>query len=337
MPPVLTSAQHRLARLAAAFAAIPAPIRSAIFMTTAAGLFSAMNGVIRYLSQELHPFEVVFFRNLAGLAFMLPWLFRSGLRALRTDHHRLYLGRSLVGLLAMLTWFSALSLMPLAEATALGFTAPLFATLAAVLILREVVRARRWTATLIGFLGAMIVLRPGFAEVGLAHTLVLTSAGLVGIGMTLVKQLTRVEPANAIVTYMTLYILPASAVLAAFVWKMPSPHLWPWIVLLGLVATLAHQAITRAYTLSEASALQPFEFARMPFAALIGWLAFAEEPDVWTWVGAAVIAGSTGYIAHREAAIARAARARPPAATVAVTGEAAVVASTRPEAEARRP
>ncbi len=306
-------------------------------MITAASLFSAMNGIIRYLSQEMHPFEVVFFRNLAGFAFMLPWLLRNGLRVLRTDHHRLYLGRSFVGLFAMLTWFSALSLMPLAEATALGFTAPLFATVAAVLILGELVRARRWTATIIGFLGAMIVVRPGFAEVGLAHALVLSSAGLVGVGMTLVKQLTRVEPANAIVTYMTLYILPASAVLAAFVWKTPSPHLWPWIVVLGLIATLAHQAITRAYTLSDASALQPFEFARMPFAALIGWLIFAEEPDVWTWVGAAVIASSTAYIAHREAAVARATRAEPPAATVSLPAEAAAVAATRPEGTDRTP
>lgn len=276
--------------------------------------FAAMNGIIRYLAAEMHSFEIVFFRNLAGFAFMVPWLLRTGFSGLRTDFHRLYLGRSFMGLLSMLAWFSALAMMPLAEATALSFTAPLFATIFAVILLGEVVRARRWTATVIGFLGAMIVLRPGFIELGTAHALVIASAALAGFNATLVKQLTRTESANAIVTYMTLYIIPMSLIPALFVWVMPPWHTVPWIVLLGLVATLGHQALTRAFAATDTSLVMSFDFGRLPFVAVIAWLAFDESPDIWTWIGAAVIVGSSVYIARRESTLMRAQTGGVPAA-----------------------
>jgi drug/metabolite transporter (DMT)-like permease len=277
-------------------------------MTSACLAFAAMNVIIRQLSIDLHPFQVVFFRNLAGLAFMLPWLLRVGTSALRTDHHRYYLGRSFIGFLSMLLWFTALAMMPLAEATALSFTSPLFATIFAVILLHEVVRARRWTATIIGFLGAMIILRPGLQELGLPHLLVIVSSAFAGINASLVKQLTRTESANAIVTYMTLYILPMSLIPALFVWVMPPWHTVLWIVVLGAVATVGHQAMTRAFAATDASIVMSFDFGRLPFVALIAWLAFGEVPDVWTWVGAAVIVGSSAYIAHREAKASRARR-----------------------------
>jgi drug/metabolite transporter (DMT)-like permease len=279
-------------------------------MTAAALCFAGMNVMIRQLSNDMHPFEVVFFRNFAGLAFMLPWLVKAGASALRTDHHRYYLGRSFMGFLSMLLWFSALALMPVAEATALSFTSPLFATIFAVILLHEVVRARRWTATVIGFIGAMIILRPDMSNLDLAHGLVLASSALAGVNAILVKQLTRSESANAIVTYMTLYIIPMSLIPALFVWTMPPPHTWLLIVLLGFVATIGHQAMTRAFAATETSVVMSFDYARLPFVAIIGWFAFGELPDLWTWVGAAVIVGASTYIAHREAAIARAQRAQ---------------------------
>lgn len=290
--------------------ALSDPVRGALWMLVACLSFAVMSALIRQLSAYMHPFEVVLFRNLAGFAFMLPWLLRSGVIALRTDHHRLYLGRSFLGFLSMLAWFSALALMPLAEATALSFTAPLFATVFAVLILGEIVRARRWTATAVGFVGAMIVLRPGFAEPGLGHTLLLVSAALHGFNAIVVKQLTRTENPNAIVTYTTLYILPMSLVPALFVWTIPPWEAVPWIVLLGLVATFGHQALTRAFMVADTSVVMSLDFGRLPFVALIAWLAFGEVPDLWTWIGAAVIVAASVYTAQREAAVAR---VRPPA------------------------
>lgn len=284
------------------------PIRGGLWMMLACAAFAGMSVTIRQLSHDMHPFEIVFFRNLTGLAFMLPWLMRVGTSALRTDHTRYYLGRSFLGFLSMLLWFSALALMPIAEATALSFTAPLFATIFAVILLHEVVRRRRWTATVIGFLGAMLILRPGFSQPGLAHALVLGSSALSGINAILVKQLTRSESANAIVTYMTLYILPMSLVPALFVWVAPPLHTVPLIALLGVLATAGHQALTRAFATTDTSIVMSFDYGRLPFAALIAWFIFDETPDLWTWTGAAVIVASSAYIAHREATLARARR-----------------------------
>ncbi len=281
-------------------------------MTAACLCFAGMNAIIRHLAADLPPFEIVFFRNLMGLAFMVPWLIRAGGTALRTDKQRLYIGRSLLGLFSMLCWFSALALMPLAEATALSFTSPLFATIAAVLIMGEIVRARRWTATLVGFVGAMIVLRPGVQQIGLAEILVLLSAASAGLNAIMVKQLTRSEPANAIVTYMTLYITPISLIPAIAVWVTPPWHTVPWLIFLGFLATLGHQAMTRAFAATDASLVMSFDFARLPFVAVIAWLAFGEQPDGWTWVGAAVIVAASAYIAQREAALARAGKGPPP-------------------------
>ena len=292
-------------RLLSGLSALPGPIRGGLWMTLACMAFAGMNVIIRQLCFDMHPFQVVFFRNLGGLAFMLPWLVHVGVSALRTEHTRYYLGRSFLAFMSMLLWFHALSLMPLAEATALSFTAPLFATIFAVILLHEVVRGRRWTATIVGFMGAMIILRPGMTDLGLAHALVLGSSALAGVNAILVKQLTRSESANAIVTYMTLYILPMSLVPALFVWVMPPLHTIPLIVALGFLATIGHQAMTRAFVATDTSVVMSFDYGRLPFVALIAWFIYGEVPDMWTWVGAAVIVGASTYIAHREAVHAR--------------------------------
>jgi drug/metabolite transporter (DMT)-like permease len=129
-------------------------------MVTAAALFSLLNLLIRHGSTELHPFQVAFFRNFFSLMFMLPWLAKAGFGGLHTRKAWLYTTRSLTGLAAMLTWFYALSVMPLGEAVALSFTTPLFATIGAALFLGEVVRLRRWSATVVGFLGVLVIIRP---------------------------------------------------------------------------------------------------------------------------------------------------------------------------------
>lgn len=298
----------RFPALTAAFARLPAPIQGGLLMVVACAAFAGMNVVIRILSYDLPAFEIVFFRNLMSFAFMVPWLCRVGLSAMKTDRHLLYFGRSMMGFASMLLWFSALAIMPLAEATALSFTAPLFATVAAIVILHEVVRLRRWSATIVGFIGAMIVLRPGVSAIDTAALLVLASSATSGINAIIVKQLTRTQSANMIVTYMTAYILPVSFVVALFVWVWPPLHTLPYIVLLGVLATIGHLCSTRVFGLVDTSVAMAFDFGRLPFVALFAWLTFGETPDIWTWVGAAVIVSATVYIAHREAQIARAQR-----------------------------
>ena len=295
------------------------PVRGALLMLAACASFGCMGVTVRHLAQNMPPFEVVFFRNALSFAWMLPVLAHQGFAVLRTAHIGLYAWRSAIALATMLCWFTALASLPLAEATALSFTQPLFATVLAVVMLHEIVRARRWTATVIGFIGAMLILRPGVADVTWAHILLLASTLIGALNAVTVKQLTRTEHPNAIVAYMTLLIMPFSLALALPVWETPTLALWPWLIAMGFFAMLGHQLNTRAFRLIDASLVSAFDFMRLPFSACLAWLLFAEVPDRWTWIGGAIIAGSSIYIARREAKLAREAALAPPATPAAAT------------------
>ncbi len=298
--------------LAPAFARLPDTARGALWMLLACVCFSAMNGVVRHLVQDLPVLMVVFFRSCFGLFAMLPFLLRPGLASLKPARFRWHVVRAVIGLVAMGCWFYALGHMPLAEATALSFTMPLFASVAAVLLLGEVMRARRWSAVIIGFAGAMIILRPGFVAITDATLLVLFSALLMAMNQTVVKMLSRDEHANGIVFWLAFLMTPASLVPALFVWQTPDPAQFAWLAVLGVISTIAHQCMVRALASTDATAVYPFDFTRLIFTALIGFFAFGEVPDLWTWVGAAVIAGSAIYIARREAKLRRAERTGEP-------------------------
>jgi drug/metabolite transporter (DMT)-like permease len=314
MPQDPTPATRPPRRGAAAFAAaVPAPVQGALLMTGAALGFSCMNALIRAGSLELEPAQIVFFRNAFALLFMLPWLARVGLPGLRTARLGLHLGRSVIGLVAMTCWFYSVSLLPLAQAVSLNYTVPLFATVGAALILGETVRARRWTATIVGFLGVLAIVRPGFQEVTPAMALPILAAIFMAAAALLIKSLSNTENPSAMVFYMNLFLTPLSLIPALFVWVWPSWEVLGLMALVGGLAAGAHQLMTRAYTKADASAVIPFHYMQLPFVALIGFAAFGEVPALWTLLGAAVIAGAAIYIAHREAKVAREAR-RPEAA-----------------------
>jgi len=292
------------------------------WMLLACAGFACMTGLVRHLTDSgLHPFEVAFFRNFFSLIVMLPWMLGTGFAGLRTARLSLYTLRSAIGVLSMLAWFWSVSLMPIADATALGFTAPFFTTILAALVLREVVRLRRWTAVAIGFIGTLVILRPGSNDiVWLGAAASLFAAMTQAISTILIKTLARTESPNAIVAYMGIYLTPMSLLPAVFVWTWPSWTQLGWLVPLGLVATFAHLCFTRSLRAADASAVVPFDFARLIFVAIIGMVVFDQIPSVWTWVGAAIIFASGVYIVRREAIAAREGRAKavpptePPAA-----------------------
>ena len=296
--------------LTARFDAIPAPVQGALYMTLASVGFAVMNALIRLSAAELEPLQIAFLRNLFALAFMMPWLMRAGLDGLRTERLGLHIWRAVFGIFAMVCWFTSIAYLPLSEAVALNFTVPLFATIAAALILREVVRARRWSATVIGFLGVVIILRPGFVDFTPVMALPIVAAAFMAVSVTFVKRLSNTENVAAIVLYQNLILTVLSVVPALLVWRWPSGAVWLYVVGIGFAATLAHLALTRAYTKADASAIIVFDYTRLPFVALIAWILFGEVADIWTWVGAGVIAGSSIYIAHRESVVAREARRR---------------------------
>lgn len=296
---------------------MPASLRGALFMCGAAVAFSAMAGFIRLAAAELHPFQVVFFRNLFGLLIMLPWLMRAGLRVLATQHMGLYIGRTVLGIFAMLAWFWALTVMPLAEAVSLSFTSPLFIAAGAAVFLGEVVRARRVSATIIGFLGTLIILRPGVETISPAALVTIASAALMAGSALIIKRLSLYDPPDTIVTWMVVMLTPVSLIPALFVWQTPPPQSWIWLFLLGLSGTIGHMLFTRSFKAADVTAVVPFDFLRLPCTALIGFLAFGERVDMYTWIGAVVIFGAGVYIAHREAKLSVPTPDKPPPPGVA--------------------
>jgi drug/metabolite transporter (DMT)-like permease len=278
------------------FGMIPAPVQGAIMMSGAAFGFSLMAGLIRFASESLEPLQVVFFRNFFALLFMLPWLTSAGVSGLRTRRFGLHLLRAVVGLVSMGLWFTSIALLPLAQAVSLNFTVPLFTTAGAALVLGEVVRARRWTATIVGFLGVLVIVRPGMQEVSPVLMLPILAALTMAAAVLMVKTLSRTEDANAMVFYMNFFLAPLSLIPALFVWRWPD---WPTLAAMagvGLIAVLAHILVARSFKLADASAVVPFQYARLPFTALVGFLFFAEVPDVWTFVAAGIIAAVPIYI-----------------------------------------
>jgi drug/metabolite transporter (DMT)-like permease len=283
------------------FHALPEGLRGILLMVVSTVLFGFMVVCIRLAAAEVHAFEAAFFRNFFGLVFALPLLARGGWRALRTTRLRLYFVRCLIGTGAMLTGFWALVHMPLVQAIALSYTSPLFVTIGAALVLGEVVRARRWTAVAVGFAGVLVILRPGWVALTPAAVVALVAAALTAGAAISIKFLARTESTEAIVVYMVLIMTPMSLVAAAPVWIWPSGTTVLWLVLTGLFGTVAHWFLTRAYKLGDASALTPITFVQLPVVAVLSWMLFGEVIDAWTLAGAAIICGSTLYIAHREA------------------------------------
>jgi drug/metabolite transporter (DMT)-like permease len=292
-----------------------APVTRAALWILLSGICSVMmNVLIRVAAEGMHPFEVAFFRCLFGLIVLLPWIGRSGVSSLRSRNSGFFVLRAAIGLVSMATWFYGITVVPLATATAVNFTAPLFATLAAVLVLHEDVRLRRWSAVVIGFIGVLVIMRPGKEPLDANLLLLLLSAATGAMNNITVKFLVRTEPPSKIVALFMLYLTPLSLVPALFVWQWPSLSGVGTLIGLGCLGTVAHLSVARALAAADASACAPFEFARLPFAALIGFVWFGEVTDLWTWVGAAIIGGSSVYVAHREARLARTGRARKPRA-----------------------
>ena len=294
-----------IARLWALYGGASIPVRAAVLACLAMLSFAAMTALIRQASSEMHIFQVVFFRNAFALLFMLPWLLQQGVGVLRTGRIRLYGLRALVNLVGMIAGFTALTMIPLAEATALSFTIPLFATFGAALVLRELVGPRRWMAIIVGFLGTLIILRPGIETFSLGAGLALLNALSIAITILIVKSLTRTERPETIVTYMVLLMTPISLIPALFVWQAPGFGGVCWGAGVAAAGTLGHLFITRAYALSPIAPLQPFEFIRLPLIAVIAFLAFGEVPTLWTWLGGTVIFTAALYVTHREAVRAR--------------------------------
>ena len=294
------------------FAALPGPVRGAFWMSAAAFSYSLVYVTIRQLTDSVPILELVLFRAVLGTVLMVPWLVRAGWGGLKTTRTRAYALRMVIAYSGMVCWFYGLANLPLANATSLMFTLPLFTVLLAALVLHEKVGVHRWAATAVGFVGAVIIVRPGIIEVSLAAAGVLYTALAYAGGNILTKTLVRTDTPNTVVFYMFALTVVVSAGPAAAVWVTPAAIDIPWLLALGVFAAAAQQCTTRSFAAAAASAVMPFNFLKLPFVAIIAYVWLAEDPDPWTWVGAAVICASTYYMVRQEA---RRSRRERPAAT----------------------
>ncbi len=262
--------------------------------------FASMHACVRYLSAEIHPFEIAFFRNLFGVVLLAPLIVRNGGALLRTNHFNWHFIRASINVVAMLVFFYALSITPLATVQALSFTAPLFTTVLAVLLLREQVRFRRWAAVIVGFVGVLIILRPGAQPLEFGAILVLLSASIWALTMIIIKRLSNTDSPLTITAYVTMFLTVMSFVPALWVWTWPVGAQWGLLAIAAFFGTLGQLCVAKAFAYADTTIVLPFDFAKIIWGAALGYVFFGEYVNAYTWVGAIVIFSGATYVAYRE-------------------------------------
>lgn len=270
-------------------------------MTASTVFVAVMYVVIRKVPGGLHPFELVFFRNLFGVLILVLTHWRSLGKLFRTQRLRLHLLRGTLNLTAMLMFFTAVLITPLAEVTALGFTAPLFASLLAIVVLKERPGMYRLLVMALGFGGMLMILRPGINVIQSGSLLILGSSTFWAVTMMVIKKLTRTESSSTITVYMGVFMAPLSLIPAVFVWQWPDPQQLLWLVGVALLGTLGQVTLAQSFRFAEVTAVLPLDFFKLIWGGLLGFYIFAEIPDGWTLLGGVVIFASTTYLTIREA------------------------------------
>jgi len=263
-------------------------------------MFIGVTGIVRYLGDEMHPIQAAFIRYAFGIVLVVPVILRVGLYGLLSTRIRLHASRGLVHGIGVMLWFYAMSRLPIAEVTALGFTTPIFTTAGAMLILGERVKNYRVAGILVGFIGALIVLRPGLRIIDFGAVAMLIAAPLFACSLLMAKVATKTESSSVIVALLSIFCTLTLLPLALVYWRPPTTEEWSLLFLTAIFATLGHYCLTRAFQSAELSALQPFSFLQLVWATLLGLVVFSEQPDLWLWLGAGVIVFSATWIGRQE-------------------------------------
>jgi drug/metabolite transporter (DMT)-like permease len=279
---------------------LSATARGALWMISATILLSVMFVLIRLLGVAIPVHEIIFVRGLVSVGLLMPWLIRQGPRALATHRLNLLLVRGAVTSVGLATWFYALAHMPFGEAVALHFTLPLFGVVLAMVCLKENVNLHRTAAAITGFLGALVILRPGMAAFNPIALVVLLSAFAYAISSIMTKVLVRTESSTAIVFNVSAFTAVVFAIPCLFHWVTPSWTQWIMLIGVAVLNVAAQTCLNRSYAAADASFVMPFDFLRLPFAVIAGLVLFAEQPDVWTIIGATIIFGATYYATWHE-------------------------------------
>jgi drug/metabolite transporter (DMT)-like permease len=280
-------------------------------MVLASGTGPLMQSVVRLASSDLHPFEIVFLRNLLAFAFLVPFFLYTGKFKLRTAHPGQHVIRGAIQVTAMcVTWY-AISVIPLAQVTAILFSSTMFASLGAIVFLGEPSHFRRWAAIAGGIVGMLVIVRPGVVEVETGAFLAVAGAILFAITRLIVKRLTKWDTAPTIVMWMAITTTPLSLIPAVFVWTWPSWELIGMMAIIAGLGTVTHLLTTQAMREGNLTALEPVSFTRLIWAALIGYVIFSEIPSLWTLLGSGIIVVSIMALVRSEVRERRNAKAQP--------------------------
>lgn len=281
-------------------ARVPVAVAGVLLVVAAGASFTAMHTTIKFVSGSIHPFEIAFFRNVFGLAVLVPYLISAGRAALYTRRPGLHAMRGFFNGISMLCWFYALSLIPVADATALSLSGPLFVVFGAILFMGEPGTWRRWTGIGLGFAGALVIIRPGFVEPSLGLVLVLVSSAAVAVSKLTAKVLLRTETTASVVAWVTCLMMFIAAVPTVFVWTTPTFFEFLLLAAIGSLGTIAHLLLTRAYKIADVTVAEAVLFTHLLWAALFGFVVFGDFPDLWTWIGGGLIVAASTWIVGRQ-------------------------------------
>jgi len=292
-------------RLVAHFGSLPGNVRGALWILLSALIFTGTNSLIKHVGNTMDSFQMVFFRGLFGTLFLLPIVWRAGgWDVLRSNRMNFHLARGLTGTLALMTIFYALTHMPLADVTGISFSRSLWVIVLAVLFLDERVRWRRSTATIAGFLGVLIMVRPG-PEANPAAVAAVLNALFVAMSVVLIKRMTVTERPLTILFWGTFIPTFVTMPPALVVWETPRLIDLFYMAVVGGGLSMGHACLIHGLRAGEATAVMPFDYTRLILSGLAGYFLFWEVPDPFTIIGAIMIIASTYYIALREAKEAR--------------------------------
>ena len=277
------------------------PALLAVLFMVLSGIFATtMHCLIRFATEDSHPFEVAFFRTIFVLLIFLPVVIKNGIASLKSNNVKMQSYRAVVGSIAMLCMFYGLSITELAKATALMFTVPIFATILAIFFLKEIVGIRQWIAMLVGFSGAIIVLRPDI-ELGFGPLLILCASMMWSASMLMAKKLTQTDTTVSITFWQAAGLIPATFILAIQVWEWPTLQQLIMFLFIAIAGTLVHWFLNEALKRADITALLPLDYLRLIWSVSFGFIFFNEIPHVGLWLGAALILGASTYIGIRQA------------------------------------
>lgn len=283
------------------FHTLPPNMQGAAFVILGTFFFVLTDIVVKYTGQRIHPAQMSIFRYGVGFILLAPLFIQTGPARLKTKRLKLHFFRAVIASIGQAGIFYAVIHLQLADATAMTFTRPLFLTILAIFILKEVVGLHRWGATVIGFIGVIVMMRPFGGEVDIAWGVALFTAFLFASGLIIIRVLGKDEPPGTILFWYHIFGFLIFLGPAAYVWVDPTPNEWVQLCLIATFTAIGMNFFVRGFSVGESSLMGTMEYIRLVFAALAGYFIFTEVPDLWTWVGAGIIVAATLYITRHEA------------------------------------